>query len=105
MTTTHRLMAAAFYLCGLLFLFHVDSVNSIKCKTCMNTGPDCHAGNVPAKECCFKSSQCVTMIFNSTRSSHLETYRLCGDDGGKTRCRPVGHRNHCFTYCCTDDCN
>ncbi|XP_025101296.1 uncharacterized protein LOC112568274 isoform X1 [Pomacea canaliculata] len=49
MTTTHQLMAAAFYLCGLLFLYHVDSVNSLRCKYCLPA--DCSSGNVTDIEC------------------------------------------------------
>ncbi|XP_025108253.1 uncharacterized protein LOC112572665 isoform X2 [Pomacea canaliculata] len=103
MTTTHQLMAA-FYLCGLLFLLHVDPVNSIRCKTCHYTNPNCNSGNVPDTDCCFENDHCMIMIFNSSTSSQVTTFRGC-TTGGRTKCMSIGPNMYCAIYCCTDNCN
>ncbi|XP_025101459.1 uncharacterized protein LOC112568380 [Pomacea canaliculata] len=104
MTTTHQLMAAAFYLCGLLFLLHVDSVSSISCKVCNYTNPNCNEGNVPATECCHQSNQCVTIVFNTSAYSY--NIRACAHGhGSPDRCYVLGGYMNCYDYCCYDNCN
>ncbi|XP_025116216.1 uncharacterized protein LOC112577361 isoform X2 [Pomacea canaliculata] len=61
MTTTHQLMAAAFYLCNLLFLYHVDPVNSLICKNCEQTDPNCNSGEVADAECEPSMPYCITI--------------------------------------------
>ncbi|XP_025101376.1 uncharacterized protein LOC112568329 isoform X1 [Pomacea canaliculata] len=106
MTTTHQLMAAAFYLCGLLFLLHVDSVNSLKCKYCLDTGKDCHSGNVPEVECrpnelCFFIRQ-----FTPGVPGRDNTLRGCTSETEGFTCMNVSDSERaCVLFCATDNCN
>ncbi|XP_025101403.1 uncharacterized protein LOC112568347 isoform X2 [Pomacea canaliculata] len=71
MKTTHRLMAA-FYLCGLLFLYHIDSVNSLRCKVCSYTDPNCNSGNVAERECQPNHTCAIIREFSTTRATVLQ---------------------------------
>ncbi|XP_025101364.1 uncharacterized protein LOC112568304 isoform X5 [Pomacea canaliculata] len=106
MTTTHQLMAAAFYLCGLLFLLHVDSVNSLRCKNCSFTTPDCNSGNVPDIECPPNHVCGLVRQFSPEEPGSDKTIRGCASEGEGLSCiRLLGPWKQCVLYCSTNNCN
>ncbi|XP_025116197.1 uncharacterized protein LOC112577351 [Pomacea canaliculata] len=107
MTTTHQLMAAAFYLCGLLFLLHVDSVNSLRCKSCGSTDFTCETGNdAPAVICNDGDKYCI--VIRVIGSTNQGTFRGCFNEP-VNRCVPktilgVTYQS-CSKTCSSDFCN
>ncbi|XP_025101437.1 uncharacterized protein LOC112568369 [Pomacea canaliculata] len=106
MTTTHQLMAAAFCLCGLLFLYHVDSVNSLSCKTCDETDPNCYSGDVADEDCEPDRPYCTITDFkfpNELQSSKI--FRGCSEDS-LNECKVISTElSYCSSSCETDGCN
>ncbi|XP_025101341.1 uncharacterized protein LOC112568304 isoform X4 [Pomacea canaliculata] len=106
MTTTHQLMAAAFYLCGLLFLLHVDSVNSLRCKYCSYTNPGCNSGNVTDIECLPNYTCSLIRLFSPLEPENDSTFRACTTEAVGLYCiRLMGYWKQCHLSCSTDNCN
>ncbi|XP_025101394.1 uncharacterized protein LOC112568347 isoform X1 [Pomacea canaliculata] len=105
MKTTHRLMAA-FYLCGLLFLYHIDSVNSLRCKVCSYTDPNCNSGNVAERECQPNHTCAIIREFSTVDPGHGTTMRGCATEAEGSFCVSLlGTWKRCQLYCSTDNCN
>ncbi|XP_025101266.1 uncharacterized protein LOC112568265 [Pomacea canaliculata] len=104
MTTTHQLMAAAFCLCGLWFLFHFDPVNSIICKKCNNTDANCNSGEVADAECEPSMPYCITSkIFRS--DGRITATRSCSKASFVTCIKASQLAQVCAWTCKTDRCN
>ncbi|XP_025101416.1 uncharacterized protein LOC112568359 [Pomacea canaliculata] len=104
MTTTHQLMAAAFYLCGLFFLYHIDCVNSVRCKFCDFANPDCNSGNVPDVECLPNQLCSVVRLFSPEVPS--KTSRGCSEHKEGSSCTEhPDSEKRCVLICATDNCN
>ncbi|XP_025101312.1 uncharacterized protein LOC112568286 [Pomacea canaliculata] len=107
MTTTHRLMAAAFYLCGLLFLYHIDSVKSLKCKLCDFDNNDCTSGNLPDGECPPNHLCGHFREFTKGGDGPDVTLRGCteGAEGFSCTKNPDSDMIRCVLICAEDNCN
>ncbi|XP_025094685.1 uncharacterized protein LOC112564225 [Pomacea canaliculata] len=105
MASAHHLLAAAFSLCGLLFLLHVVTVNSLRCKTCRLTDEGCDSRDLPEKDC-GSYALCRTVVFFYKNGDTQVTFRDCvnGKDW-KNKCEDVVHSRNCYYYCDTDNCN
>ncbi|XP_025094686.1 omega-scoloptoxin-Ssm1a-like isoform X1 [Pomacea canaliculata] len=105
MASAHHLLAAAFSLCGLLFLLHVVTVNSIVCKNCNSNDAGCLSGNVPEGDC-GANNRCRTTIVYYKNGNTQVTFRGC--ENGKEdqdKCTDFDDRSECDEYCNTDNCN
>ncbi|XP_025108229.1 uncharacterized protein LOC112572663 [Pomacea canaliculata] len=110
MTTTHQLMAAAFCLCGLLFLLHVDSVNSIECKNCTFSQPVCDNGGSALSISCSGGYCLTTRLVSVTPGVDTQGKRReCGGNSIINFCDYItisGIRYYrCVKTCPTDNCN
>ncbi|XP_025101334.1 uncharacterized protein LOC112568304 isoform X1 [Pomacea canaliculata] len=106
MTTTHQLMAAAFYLCGLLFLLHVDSVNSLKCRNCTETDTGCNSGNVPEIECELNDFCYTIKLSSPAEPDQVFTLRGCTAKEESNHCVEFAETwKECHVSCSTDNCN
>ncbi|XP_025114093.1 uncharacterized protein LOC112576072 [Pomacea canaliculata] len=111
MTTTHQLMAAAFCLCGLFFLLHVDCVNSLSCVNCTFSQPVCDNGrSAPSIVCPEGYGYCTTITLSALDLPGEGRRRGCGTKlyiG--TQCQEVvisGYRyTHCVQTCTSNNCN
>ncbi|XP_025094687.1 uncharacterized protein LOC112564226 isoform X2 [Pomacea canaliculata] len=104
MASAHHLLAAAFSLCGLLFLLHVVTVNSLRCKTCYLTNEPCNSIYLRHEDCGI-DALCRTILF-FYRDGRKDLYRDCvrGTDW-TSECREEIHSRTCYYYCDTDNCN
>ncbi|XP_025111734.1 uncharacterized protein LOC112574718 [Pomacea canaliculata] len=106
MAPAQQLLAAAFGLCGFLFLLHVDSVNSISCVQCTPSDPRCDSGNLEPAECDDSHSFCA--MYRVFVGNSQGVFRGCSQHrlrGCRTKIIEKQESMVCYQTCSWDGCN